>query len=254
MKPRVNVLLTVLFLLLAYGSASAQPFFYGGAFFGFKSSGLKGVFKLTTQAGTGTGNVVDGGATSFTFGLSGGYQVFPKGFAGGWYKLDLNLDLSYSWYPYLENAYNAQVGSGSFAARGLSGGTTKIISIDIMPLHRVEFSKFKLLSPYLGVGLGMNIMSTGDVTVSPPSGNGTLTGVGDFKLGLLIFYGTLFRFVDFMEPYLQFKHMIPFGSETQFTEEYQATGGQGGGSTKYAMSIQDVPGFFSITAGVRIKF
>ena len=253
MKPRT--ILVVFALLLPFvivDSTIAQP--YSGAFFGFKSSGLKGVFKQTTQEGTATGNVVDAGGTSITFGFSGGYQIFPNDFAGGWYKLDLHLDASYAWYSYIENAYDKQVGDGRFSANGLSGGTTSIISLDIMPMHRLNFPKFKLLSPFIGLGLGLNIMTTGDITVNPPSGNGTLTGVGDFKVGLLIFYGTLVRFNDFWQPYLQFKHMIPFGSETQFTESFQASGGQGGGTIKYAWSVQDVPGFFSITAGVRFNF
>ncbi len=246
------VLLVVLSLALAFESALAQP--YTGAFFGFKSSGLEGTYKVTTQAGTGTGNVVDAGSSSISFGLSGGYQVFPKDFAGGWYKLDVNLDVSYQWYSYFENAYNAQVGSGSFSAQGLSGGSTGVIAIDIMPMHRLNFPKFKLLSPFVGLGLGLNIMSTSDVTVSPPSGNGTLTGTGDFQVGLLIFYGTLIRFNDVWQPYIQFKHLIPFGDVTEFTESFQASGGQGGGTSKYVAAVQDVPGGFSIVAGVRFNF
>jgi hypothetical protein len=252
MKPRTTIAALVILSFVVFESVIAQP--YAGAFFGFKSSGLEGVIKVTTQAGTSTGNVVDAGSSSVTFGLSGGYQVFPKDFAGGWYKLDINLDASYAYYTYFEDGYDKQLGEGKFAANGLSGGTTKIISLDIMPIHRLTFPKFKLLSPYLGLGLGLNIMSTGDVTVSPPSGNGTLGGVGDFKVGLLIFYGVLVRFNDFWQPYLQFKHMVPFGSETQFTDSYQASGGAGGGTSNVAYYIQDVPGFFSITAGVRFNF
>ena len=244
--------LVILSTALAFESGMAQP--YAGAFFGFKSSGLEGVLKLTTQAGTATGNVVDAGSSSVTFGFSGGYQIFPKSFTDGWYKLDLNLDASYAWYSYFENGYDKQNGSGKFGADGLSGGTTSIISLDIMPMHRLNFPKFKLLSPFIGLGLGLNIMTTSDITVGPPSPNGTLTGVGDFQVGLLIFYGTLVRFNDVWQPYIQFKHMIPFGSETQFTESFQGTGGQGGGTTKYSFFIQDVPGFFSITAGVRFNF
>jgi hypothetical protein len=236
--------------LFAVEIASAQAYF--GGFIGFNSSGLKGVYKLTQQGGSQTGNVSDGGSTSFTFGLNGGYQVFPPNFAGGWYKLDVNLDVSYQVFSYLENGFNSNFGAGSFSADGLSGGKTSIIAIDIMPIHRLTIPHFKLLSPYIGIGVGLDILSTHDVTVTPPSANGTLTGNGDFKMGLLVFYGVIIRASDMIQPYLQFKHMVPFGSETQFTQSFQASGGQAGGSQNYQVSIQDVPGHFCLTGGVRI--
>jgi hypothetical protein len=224
---------------------------YTGAFLGFKSSGLKGVIKVTEAGGTTTGNVVDAGKTGFTFGVCVGYQIFPSTLAGGWYKLDLNVDASFTSISYFEAGFNAQFGSGAFAANGLSGGSTTIIALDIMPIHRLNIPKFQLLSPYAGVGLGLNIMSTKDITAGPPNNNGTLTGNGEFKLGLLIFYGTLIRVSDVVQPYIQFKHMIPFGSETQFTQDFQVAGG---GTGQEAFSIQDVPGYFSITGGIRITF
>jgi hypothetical protein len=253
MNLRTLLIFTLVLSLFAAQTVIAQQFWYSGAFLGFKSIGLEGAIRLTTSAGTFPGNTVDAGATGFTFGINGGYQIFPKGFAGGWYKLDLNLDASYTSVALFEAAYNGQFGSGKYAADGLSGGSTSIIAFDIMPINRVDFPKFKLLSPYLGLGLGLNLMSTGDVTVGPPNTPGTLTGNSEFKVGLLIFYGVVVRFSDVIQPFLQFKHMIPFGSETVFTDTYTASVA-GGGSTKYAFAIQDVPGYFSITAGARFNF
>jgi hypothetical protein len=246
MKPRYFF---VAVLLLGVWLQVANAQFYGGPDLGFKVSGLKGALKLTTQQGQATGNVVDAGKTGFTFGLSTGYQVFPKNFASGYYKLDLNLDLSYTSLGYFEAAYNSQFGAGKFTADGLSGGSTTIFTFDIMPIHRLTFPKFKLLSPYAGIGVSLNMMSTKDVEFK----NGVLTGNGDFKAGLIVFYGCVLQATDLIAPYLQFKHMIPFGSETQFTQSLRVTG-QGGGTQGYAYSVADVPGFFSITAGVRFNF
>jgi hypothetical protein len=243
----------VVVCLLGLEIASAQA--YTGAFIGFNSSGLKGAFKTTQQGGgTVVGNVADAGATSFTFGVTGGYQILPATVAGGWYKLDLNIDASYASFSYLENGFNSNNGAGKFAADGASGGGTSIIAIDIMPINRLVFPHFKLLSPYLGIGLGIDIMNTKDVAVGPPSTTGTITGNSELKMGLLVFYGVVIHASDLVQPYLQFKHMIPFGSETQFSQSYQAAGGQAGGTQTFQWSIQDVPGHFLITAGARICF
>jgi hypothetical protein len=249
MASRTKLLTLVALLFFAFEMASAQLYF--GPFLGFNASGLKGTFKSTTQGGTTTGNVADGGSTAFTFGINAGYQIFPSNFAGGWYKLDLNLDASYTTFPYLENAFNSNNGAGKFAAEGLSAGGTSIIALDIMPIHRLTFPKFKLLSPFIGIGLGLDIFNTHDVTVGPPIGNGTLTGNSEFKLGLLVYYGVVIHATDLIQPYLQFKHMIPFGSVTQFTNTYNQTGGAGGGSQTVQWAVQDVPGHFALTAGVR---
>jgi hypothetical protein len=246
MKPRF-FFVSVIVLGVWLQAANAQ--FYASPTLGFRVSGLKGVLKLTTQQGTQTGNVVDAGKTGFTFGLSTGYQIFPKNFAGGYYKLDLNLDISYTSLGYFEGAYNSQFGAGKFSADGLNGGSTTIFGIDIMPIHRLTFPSFKLLSPYAGLGFSLNMMSTKDITFQ----NGVLTGNGDFKAGLLVFYGCVLQATDLIAPYIQFKHMIPFGSETQLTQSVQVTA-QGGGTSGYAYSVADVPGFFSITAGVRFNF
>ncbi|TAK59816.1 MAG: hypothetical protein EPO24_07325 [Bacteroidetes bacterium] len=242
-------------LLLAVTANLLYSQFYIGPHVGFKSSGLKGAYKLTTQgAGTQTGNVVDAGKTGFNFGLQTGYQVFPPEFAGGWYKLDINLDASYSSFAYFEEAYNSQFGAGKFGADGLSGGSTMIISLDVMPIHRLTMPNFTLLSPYAGIGLGMNIMSTKDISVGPPNQPGTLTGAGEFKIGLLVFYGCTIQASDMIQPYLQLKHYVPFGSDTKFTNEAQGQIVAGGGTTKYETAIQDVPGYFGLSAGVRFVF
>ncbi len=252
MASRMKLLCLAVLCFFAFEVASAQ--FYTGAFLGFNASGLKGTFKQTTQGGTTTGNVADGGSTTFSFGINAGYQIMPANTAGGWYKLDLNLDASYQTFSYYENGFNSANGAGNFSAKGLSGGGTSIIALDIMPIHRLTFPKFKLLSPYAGLGLSLDILSTHDVTIGPPSGNGTLTGSGSFKIGLIVFYGVVIRASDMFQPYLQFKHMIPFGSETQFTQAQQLTGGQAGGSQTNQIFIEDSPGHFSLTGGVRINF
>ena len=239
--------LTTLIFFFAFGNIFAQ--FYLGPYIGIKSSGLKGAIKLVQNGQVSTGNVADAGSTGLSAGVTVGYQVLPPDVLNGWYKLDLDIDASYSSFSYLENGWNSVAGAGNFSADGLSGGTTTIFSIDIMPIHRLNFPSFQLLSPFVGLGLGLNIMSTSDVTVGPPSQNGTITGVGDFKIGLLVFYGTVIRASHLIQPFIMFKHYIPFGSETQFTDSFQSS--QGGGSESYQVSIQDVPGYFNLVAGVR---
>jgi opacity protein-like surface antigen len=226
--------------------------FYIGPHVGFKASGLKGALKQTENGQVITGSVADAGKTGFNVGIAVGYQILPPTVLDGWYKLDLNVDVSYSSFGYLEEGFNSVVGSGKFSASGLDGGTTTVFSIDLMPIHRLSFPNFKLLSPYAGLGLGLNIMSTSDIEVNPPSQRGTVTGKGDFKLGLLIFYGVVFQISDNIKPFFQFKHLVPFGSETEFTSTYQSA--QGGGSFNEIFSIQDVPGYFNLTAGVRFSF
>lgn len=248
MKKSLLILcLSSLIFIFSFNDILAQ--FYIGPYVGFKASGLKGTLKLSSSGNVSTGNVADAGSTGLSAGITVGYQVLPPDVLNGWYKLDINIDASYSSFSYLENGYNSSEGAGKFSAVGFSNGGTMVISIDIMPIHRLNIPSFKLLSPFLGLGLGLNIMSTSDISVGPPNPNGTLTGVGEFKAGLLIFYGTLFRFNNTIQPFIQFKHLVPFGSETQFTESYSSA--QGGGSQSYALSVQDVPGYFNLVAGVR---
>lgn len=245
------MLLLVVSMCVLAGIAQAQ--FYFGANLGFRAYALKGAYKVTQQGNqTFVGNVADAGKTGFNFGVTAGYQVLPASVAGGWYKLDVNLDATYTSVAMLEKGFDNVNGSGQFAASGLSGGSTSIFSFDIMPIHRLSFPSFKLLSPYAGLGLGINVMSTKDITVAPPSTPGTLTGNSETKMGLLIFYGVVFRATDMIQPFLQFKHLIPFGDLTEFTQSYQATGGQAGGTQTLIFAIQDVPSYFNISGGVRI--
>jgi len=76
MASRTKLLTLVALLFFAFEMASAQLYF--GPFVGFNASGLKGTFKSTTQGGTTTGNVADGGSTAFTFGINAGYQIFRR--------------------------------------------------------------------------------------------------------------------------------------------------------------------------------
>ena len=120
MKNRWLVVVALVCTMILAETASAQ--FYVGPFLGFRSYGLKGAFKTTRQGGgTTVGNVVDAGKTGFNFGVTAGYQVFPPNFAGGWYKLDLNLDASFTSVAFYESAYNSANGAGKWAASGLSG-------------------------------------------------------------------------------------------------------------------------------------
>jgi hypothetical protein len=232
------------FLILGSNFLHAQ--FYIGAFGGFKASGLKGTIKLTSGGQTQIGSVADAGNTGFNTGITTGYQVIPYDVTGGLYKLDLNLDVSWSLFNYFEEGWNNVNGSGNFNAQGASGGSTNVFSFDVMPLHRFNFSDF-VLSPFAGLGLSVNLLSTSDISVP----GATITGMSETKIGLLLFYGTLFNLSSIGKPYVQFKHLIPFGSETQFTESVQAA--QGGGTQSQAYYISDVPGYFNITAGMRFN-
>jgi hypothetical protein len=242
--------LLTIFSVLAFAVTTTNAQFYVGPYIGFKASGLKGAVKLSTGGAVQTGNVADGGSTGFNAGIATGYQVLPSSIAGGLYKLDINLDISWASFNYFENSYNSAIGSGKFSANGLSGGKTNVFAFDIMPIHRFNFKNF-ILSPYAGLGFGINLLMTSDVTVGPPSGTGTLTSVSGLKMGLLVFYGTLFNVSNLIKPYIQFKHIIPFGSETQFTDSYQAA--QGGGSGSWAYYVADVPGYFNLVGGVRFE-
>ncbi len=238
--------LTLLILLFSINTIFAQ--FYVGAYLGFKASGLKGTIKTSQGGQTQVGNVADAGSTGFNAGFTAGYQVIPADVTGGLYKLDIDLDVSWASFNYFENGWNSVNGSGRYSAAGLSGGKTNVFSFDVMPIHRFNFNNF-ILSPFAGLGFGVNLLLTSDISTSPPSVSGNLTGTSEMKMGLLVFYGTLFNVSSFIKPFIQFKHLIPFGSETQFTETLQIS--QGGGSQSYAAYISDVPGYFNLVAGVR---
>lgn len=238
--------LVILSLLFSSNNLFAQ--FYIGPYVGFKASGLKGAGKVSVNGQVTVSPVADAGSTGFTAGVTTGYQVIPPNVTGGLYKLDLDLNVSWASFSYFENGYNSINGSGSFSADGLSGGTTNMIAIDIMPMHRFNFKNF-ILSPYAGLGFAINLLLNGDVSVSQNGVSGTFTGHSDTQVGLLVFYGTLFNVSNTIKPFIQFVHLVPFGSETQFTDNLSIA--QGGGSENYVFSISDVPGYFSIVGGVR---
>lgn len=239
---------SILILLLCFSSAaSLNAQFYLGPHFGFKSSGLEGPSKTSINNRITVGSIVDAGSTNFTAGLTLGFQVIPPS-AGSLYKLDINIDASWANFSYLENGWNNLFGEGAFTRNGESGGSTNVISLDLMPIHRFNFSNF-ILSPYLGAGFGLNIMLTSDYT--DPTRGATTTGNSEIKMGLLIFYGTLFNASRLIKPFIQFKHFIPFGDETKFTETLST--GQGT-VNNFVMSVMDDPGYFSITAGIRFNF
>lgn len=239
--------LLLLFLFLI-SVTMLQAQFYIGPHLGFKSSGLKGAIKTTSQGQVNVGNIADAGSTGFTAGLTVGYQVIPAGL----YTLDINLDASWTSFSYVEEAYNSLNGAGRFAANGLSGASSNVISIDVMPIHRFNFGSF-ILSPYAGLGFGLNLMLNSDLSQGPPSqARGSYTGTTEMKMGLVVFYGTLFNASRVIKPFIQFKHLIPFGSETEFTENFVSQ--QGGGSQSFIYAVSDVPGYFSIAAGVRFTF
>lgn len=238
----------ILFVALLFsftGYLNAQ--FYLGPHVGFKSSGLKGTFKQTQNGNVVVGNVGDAGNTGFNVGISTGYAIPIHSI----YQLDINLDISYSSFNYLESGFNSSVGDGKFSADGFSDGGTSVISFDIMPIHRFSFPGFKLLSPFIGVGMGLNLMMTSDTKYSQNGQSATLTGTSEMKVGILVFYGTLFRITDNIAPFVQFKHFIPFGSETKFTESLQSAGQA---SQNFVWAMSDVPGYFNINVGCRFSF
>lgn len=241
---------TLSFLAFSFLASTSYAQFYIGAFGGLKSSGLKGAIKEATGGQVTVGSIADAGITSFSVGITTGYQVLPAS-VSDLYKLDVNLDASYSSFSYFEAGYNSVNGDGKFSAAGLSDGSTTVFSFDIMPIHRFNFSNF-ILSPFAGLGFGINLLMTSDTKIGPPSQTGTLTGTSQMNLGLLVFYGTIFNASSTFKPYVQFKHLIPFGDQVEFTENYQAGGG--GGSQSYVLSISDVPNYFNFVAGVRFVF
>jgi len=242
MKKRL--LFVLLFCFLLSGVASAQ--FYIGPNFGFKAFGLKGATTIA-QGGqiTQLGNF-DAGKTVMTVGICTGVQVLPRDVAGGWYKLDLNLDVNYSSIGFAEKGYEYVNGTGSWSANGFSGGTTTNLAFDVMPIHRLNIPKFQLLSPFVGLGFGVNLFMTSDVsqTIQNNPQAFSIKGNSEMKMGLLVFYGTVLRASDLIQPYIQFKHYIPFGSETQLTSDAQNGN----------LIMKDVPGYFNISGGVRFNF
>ncbi len=235
----------VFIIILVFCTNIVQAQFYVGPYVGFKSFGLKGASYISVNGQNSATTNTDASKTAFNFGLSAGVQVFPNNFAGGWYKLDVGLDASYSSIPFFETSYNYINGSGRYSADGFSEGGTTNLSFDIMPIHRLNIPNFQLLSPFAGVGLGMNLFTTSDLTYSQANAQAqNVKGNSEFKLGLLIFYGTVLRASDMIQPYIIFRHYAPFGSESQFTNDSQNGN----------IFIKDVPGYFSIAGGARFVF
>ncbi|HKB84630.1 MAG TPA: hypothetical protein VKD08_00550 [Ignavibacteriaceae bacterium] len=244
-------LLTLLFVIVISNSNINAQFFFG-PFVGFKSSGLEGAVKITENAQPQILNTADAGSTAFTGGLIIGYQVIPADVTGGLYKLDIAVEGSWSSFNFFENAWDDLNGSGTFSVNGLTGGKTNMFSFDLLPIHRFNFDNF-ILSPFAGLGFGVNLLLTSDITTGPPQFNaGTLTGTSEMKMGLLVFYGTVFKVSSIIQPYIQIRHFIPFGDETKLTENWESA--QGLGTESLTFSIADIPGYFNMTAGVRFSF
>ncbi|MGD0337992.1 MAG: hypothetical protein ABSB78_04325 [Bacteroidota bacterium] len=225
------LMLTVFFLQIS------QAQFQAGAFLGFKSYGLKAAGTVTSGGNRQVTPVQDAGGTVFNFGGFGGYTAISEGV----YNLDLQLKASYSSIGFLERGYNNIAGAGQFAAQGASGAGTSIFEFDLLGLNRFTFRKFKIIEPYAGIGMSFNIYSTSDLTVSPQGQQSiTRTGNSEFKLGLIITYGTLIRVSPGIAPYIQFSHLLGFGSTTQLTND-----------TQYTYIVNDVPGYFALSAGIR---
>ena len=225
--------------LVAGQSLHAQVHFSGSV--GFKSYALEGAVTQAVGGSINSLGVADAGKTGFAFGAGGGFTLVPAGI----YQLDMDLEVSMSFANFLEAGYDKINGSGKFSADGFSGGSATNIAFDIMPVHRINIPGFSLISPYAGVGLGLNLFSNNDVSFGPPtfSQPGTAKGSSQFQIGLLVFYGASFHFVGPLEPFVQLKHYIPFSSEYTFVEDPATIG---------TLSIKDAPGYFNLSAGVRL--
>jgi hypothetical protein len=231
MKKLCAIFILALFVGLVQIS---QAQIHAGGFIGFKSYGLKAAGSATQNGQRSTTPIADGGGTVFEFGGFGGYTPLSMGV----YNLDVQLTASYSSIGFFERGYNSVYGAGKYAADGISGGTTSVMEFDILGLNRLSFPALNIIEPYAGVGMSFNLYSTGDLTVP----NGSIKGNSQFKIGLVIAYGAILHVTPVITPYLQLKHMIPFGSETQLTND-----------VSYTAVVNDVPGYFALTAGVRFS-
>ncbi len=240
---KLTVLWIVLVLLVAVSVSSAQ--LYVGGSLGFKSFGAKGAVTQTIGGTVTPLGISDAGATGFTFGGLVGYQILPPNVAKGVYKLDLQLEVGLSWASMVEAGYNFSAGPGQFTAQGFSGATTANISFDLMPIHRINIPDFKLISPMAGLGIGLNIFSTSDLKSGPPGSPTPTTAAGnsEFTVGLLIFYGAVFNVTPQLQPFIQFKHLIPFASTYTFVSD----------PTNGTLAINDGIGYFNLSGGVRFS-
>ena len=228
--------------LLLSERATAQFYLEGNI--GFKSFGLKGATTAAAGGRIQQLGIFDAGKTGFTFGAGAGYGLFK--IPSGIYQLDMQIDVCFSSVSFAESGYNYANGPGAFSADGLSGGSTTCLAFDLMPVHRINIPGFTLISPYAGLGLGLNYYSTSDISIGPPSSSTTtaIAGAGQFKVGLVIFYGADFNLTPVLHPFIQFKHSVPFGSEFQFTDD----------AKNGSMVIKDVPGYFNLAAGIKLSF
>lgn len=242
-----NFLFTLLTLALAVGCADAQ--YYVSPQIGFKVYGLSGAGTEKIAGQVAQLGITDAGGTAFNAGVGLGYELkFPTPI----YRLDLEANLSWSSINFFQNAYDNNQGAGSFAASGYSGGGAQIFSLDLMPIHRFMIPDF-FISPFAGVGLSMNLFDNTNTTGGPPDNPaGTIiTGSTDFQLGLSIFYGAYFNVLPHIEPFIQFKHLIPFAGTYQFTDNATAPGIT---SEPVVFELQNAPGYFNLDAGVRFNF
>ena len=236
-----RVLFVAVATLMVSGISMAQISL--SPYIGFKSFGLNGATTANAGGRITQLGVADAGKTGFNVGAGIGSRLLKV--PGGVYELDGVLDVSYASAGMFESGYNNVNGAGSFTAQGLTGATTTNLAFDLMPVHRFHIPGFTLLSPYAGLGLGLNYFSTSNLTVGPPSSNPSVSvnGTSQFKIGLLIFYGATLETLPVIHPFIQFKHYIPFGSQFQFTDDAQ----------RGTFIINDSPGYFNLTAGVQLS-
>lgn len=212
-------------ILLVFLCQNSFAQIHAGAFLGFKSIGLKNTSPLP---------VTDGSGTVFDFGAFGGYTAINAGM----YNLDLQATVSYASIGFVERGYNSVNGSGKFAANGLTGGTTSIIEVTFLGLNRLSIPSIKLVEPYAGAGLSLDLLSTSDIAFQ----GGSAKGNSQLKLGLVIAYGALFHVIPGVTPFIQLKHLIPFGSETRLTDD-----------PNNQVTVNDVPGYFALNVGARFS-
>jgi opacity protein-like surface antigen len=224
--------------LLAFAASSVHAQFYLSPNLGFKSYGLQGIGVLTEDGDSERSDrELDAGQTSFDFGTGLGVEIVHTPY----YNFDLGLNVRMGWAKFIENAYNDDNGSGAFAEDGLTGAKTTIIGFDLMPVHRLTFPDFQLLSPFLAVGPSVNLLMTGDLEV--PEEDYTVKGKTEVKFGLHVAWGCEFHATEILRPYFQIDHMVGFGDETKGVDD-----------AGNSIAIEDTPGFFGMSAGLKFVF
>jgi len=237
---RYAIAFVIVFSISVFQTSFAQ--FYAGPFFGFKSYSLKAAGTITQNGQRQAFGVQDGGGTVFDFGGFGAYTIVTSGI----YNLDIEFKTDYSTIGFFENGYNSLQGAGALAAAGASGARTHVFEWDLLGINRFAFHKFKVLEPYLGVGMSFGLYSTSDLSVTPQGqtqAGSTFTGNSEFKIGLSIVYGTYVRVAPGIYPFIQLSHLLSFGSTTELLND-----------TKYTWIFNDTPGYFALSAGVRFDF